>query len=94
MYGTVMIARSTADPAAMREMLATWTEAIGRDAGYVDQRVLRTDDGMIVGCVRFRDEAAYKALADNPAQDVWWRDNMLPLLDGEPQWFDGQWHDM
>jgi hypothetical protein len=36
-------------------------------------------------------DADYRALADDPAQDDWWREKVMPMLDGDPQWFDGHW---
>ena len=46
-------------------------------------------------CVRFRDEASYKALADNPKQHEWWTQTIqAPLLEGDQQWIDGDWHDL
>jgi hypothetical protein len=43
--------------------------------------------------VRFNSKAEYEALADDPRQDEWWRTQMMPLLDGEPEWVDGEWRD-
>lgn len=93
MYGTVMIGRSSTPVDTLRKVTADWTDAMGRDAGFVDERVLEAGDGRIVVCVCFKDEAAYKALADNPAQSAWWSESMAPLLDGDPEWIDGTWHD-
>jgi hypothetical protein len=94
MYGTVMIGRSSTPIETLREVSAAWKTAIGTDAGFIDERVLQAGDGRIVMCVRFKDEAAYKALADNPAQNTWWAESMAPLLDGEPEWIDGTWKDI
>lgn len=94
MYGTVMISRSSTPVAEMRGLMDEWRAAIGDAAGFVDERVLLADDGGLVMCVRFRDRAAYEALADNPEQDVWWREKMLPLLEGDVTWIDGDWHDV
>ena len=89
-----MIGRSTAPVETLRQLTEAWKADIGTAAGFIDERVLVSDDGRIVMCVRFKDEAAYKALADNPAQNKWWEDSMAPLLDGEPEWIDGNWQDI
>jgi hypothetical protein len=94
MYGTVMIGRSSASVDDWRSMMDEWRRDIGDAAGFVDERVLVGDDGRIVMVVRFRDEAAYKALSDDPAQDAWWSERIAPTLEGEPEWIDGHWHDL
>lgn len=94
MFGTVMLGRSSAPVDQMRDLMDVWRKEIGDAAGFVDERALVTDDGRIVVCVRFRDRAAYEALAENPAQDAWWRREMEPLLEGEVTWIDGDWHDL
>lgn len=94
MYGTVMIAKSSTPLEQLRSLVEEWADAVGRDAGFVDERVLRGADDRIVVCVRFRDEASYKALGDNPEQDLWWTTKMAPQLEGEPEWIDGTWYDM
>lgn len=94
MYGTVMIGRSDASIDVLRNLVEEWVAAIGSSSGFVDERVLAGADGQIVVCVRFRDKAAYAALADNPAQATWWSEVMAPLIQGEPAWIDGEWHDM
>ena len=94
MYGTVMISRTTATLNEMRPLVTAWVEAIGRDAGFVDERILDPGDGRLVVCVRFRDEASYKALADNPKQHEWWTQTVAPLLEGDQEWIDGHWHDV
>ena len=42
----------------------------------------------IMGGVRWDNTANYFANASRPAQDAWYRE-LLKLVDGEPQWFDG-----
>jgi hypothetical protein len=50
------------------------------------------DDGQtVISVVFFESKDAYQRLASDPAQDVFWRERSAPLLDGEPQWFDGTW---
>lgn len=95
MYGTVMIGTLAGSPQegieAVRRDLAAWVEDIGRDAGFVDELVLQADDGRVVMAVRFASREAYRALADDPRQDEWYRNRLRPLLSGDPEWIDGTW---
>jgi len=60
--------------------------------GFQGSYSLLGDDGTtVVTCVTFESKAQYMSLADSPAQDEWWQSTMAPLLDGDPQWFDGEW---
>jgi hypothetical protein len=89
-----MIGRSAASVQTMSNLIAEWARDIGVDSGFVDERVLQGSDGQFVVCVRFTDRAAYEALADNPKQAAWWATVMEPILEGEPNWIDGEWHDL
>jgi len=92
MYGTVMTAKLKGSLEDLRLISKEW-EAAHPVAGYVGQDILVGDDGeTVVSVVRFESKALYQQLADDPAQDEWWRARMMPLLDGEPQWIDGTWH--
>ena len=93
-FGTVMIGRSSATVEQVRGVVADWAAQIGNAAGFVDERYLVADDGRVVMSVRFVDRASYEALANNPAQDIWWESVLRPLLDGDPEWIDGYWHDV
>jgi hypothetical protein len=94
MFGTVMIARSTAPVELMRSIVNDWAGTIGTAAGFVDERALVTEDGRVVVCVRFADRASYERLADDPAQSAWWESTLRPMLDDDPDWIDGTWHDL
>ena len=91
MYGTVMIAKPTVAIEELRARSQKWEAERGAVAGYVDQWVMAADDGRIVLAVRFESKEQYVALADDPKQDEWWRTQMAPALDGEPEWIDGEW---
>ena len=93
MYGTVMIGKVRGSVDDMQARVDRWRKERGDGQGYVDQRVLVADDGRVVVCVRFASKKEYEALADDPAQDEWWRVEMAPMLDGEPEWIDGEWRD-
>lgn len=91
MYGTVMIGRLA--PGATLDdydlVSKEWLER--RVDGFVDEMVMRADDGRVVTVVRFRDQASYQALADSGEQDEFYQAKVMPLLDGEPEWVDGEW---
>ncbi len=91
MYGTVMIARTTVSTDQLRESSRRWTTERGPSVGYVDQWVMTADDGRVVMAVRFESKEAYQKLADDPGQNEWWTTQVAPLLDGEPEWIDGEW---
>ncbi len=91
MYGTVMIAKLKGPIDEMRSRSERWAKEMGADAGYIDEWVMATDDGRCVVAVRFTSKDAYLKLADDPRQDEWYRNEMMPLIDGEPQWLDGEW---
>ncbi|MCZ3385856.1 MAG: hypothetical protein LH630_02560 [Actinomycetia bacterium] len=94
MYGTVMIAKVKGSVDEMRARAERWAEERGETVGYVDQNVLVSGDGRIVVAIRFDSKAQDEALADDPAQDKWWRAEMAPLLDGDPEWIDGEWQEV
>jgi hypothetical protein len=90
-YGTVMIARLAAAPEDVEASIRSWVED-RRVPGFRHEDVLLCDDGVtVVMTVKFDSEADYRALADDPAQDEWWREKVMPMLDGDPQWLDGHW---
>ena len=92
-YGTVMIGKlaSGASPEDWRKGLEDWKRE--RDvAGFRSEYTLVGDDGRtIVSCVVFESRELYLQLANDPEQDKWHRERVLPLLEGEPQWIDGTW---
>lgn len=92
-YGTVMIARLATGVSVddWQKGLEEWKQE-RNVPGFEGEYLLVGDDGrQIVSCVVFESEAAYKALADDPEQDTWWREKVMPQLDGEPTWIDGTW---
>jgi hypothetical protein len=93
MYGTTMIARTRASREDVQSAFDAWlNERAPQITGFVDAGVLYGDDGVtLINWARFVDRAAYQVLADDPDQDRFWQSRMAPLLDGEPQWVDGEW---
>ena len=94
MYGTVMIGTLKGSAEEMKARSDKWRAEGGKAVGYIDQWVLKADDGRFVVAVRFNSKDEYMKLADDPAQDEWWRTQMMPLIDGEPEWIDGEWQSM
>jgi hypothetical protein len=90
----VMIGRPTneADWEAYDKLARDWIkERSGDAAGFIDEWVMRADDGRVVMAVRFESKAAYDALGDDPAQDKYYQERMRPLLAEDPTWIDGEW---
>ena len=46
------------------------------------------DPNELMGVVRWDTKRGYFANANRPQQDAWYRE-LLELLEGEPEWFDG-----
>jgi hypothetical protein len=91
-YGTVMVARVRSGTAEdVREAGRRWVaERAPVVRGFEDEWVLYGDDGTIVMAVRFASKEDYAALADDPAQDVFWQEHMAPILE-DVRWIDGIW---
>jgi len=93
MYGTAMIGKLATGVTAdqIRAELTAW-ESARKVPGYVSSHVLIADDGKtIVNVAVFDTKENYMALADDPAQDDWYQNHYAPLLDGDPEWIDGEW---
>ena len=91
-YGTVMVAKVKAGGvekvrAAGQRWLAERAPVV---RGFEDEWVLVGDDGTVVIAVRFASKEDYAALADDPAQDAFWREHMAPILE-DVRWVDGTW---
>jgi hypothetical protein len=93
MYGTTMIATTSATRTEIEQAFAAWmAERAPYVRGFVDAGVQLSDDGgTLVNWVRFTDRGAYETLADDPAQDAFFTARLAPLIDGEPRWIDGEW---
>ncbi len=90
MYGT--IARMRVKPGMMdklQELNRGYADL--KIPGYVDTRVYQmdADPNEIYLAVAFQDKDSYVKNAGDPAQDARYRE-MLALLDGEPEWHDGE----
>ena len=93
MYGTTMIGKLATGVTGeqIQAELKAWET--GRDVpGYMSSHALIGDDGKtIVNVAVFDTKEHYMALADDPAQDEWYQQKFAPMLDGDPQWIDGEW---
>ena len=90
MYGTV--ARMRLKPGAEAQMQELMKEYEGLDVpGYVRSTVYKmdTDSDEYYLTVVFEDAQSYRANAQSPEQDARYR-KMAELLDGEPEWHDGE----
>ena len=89
-YGTVMIAKvKVAKDDIVRE-LQDW-ERERKAPGYQNSHVMFADDGRVVNVVVFDSKESYMKLADDPEQDKWYQARVAPMLDGDPEWIDGEW---
>lgn len=59
--------------------------------GTVHSLVLQPDNkpGEVVGVAIFPDKASYRANAEDPEQDKWYK-KMRELLEDDPEWEDGE----
>lgn len=91
MWGTV--ARMRMKAGHQRALLALSEEEIQshRPRGFIGSQIYRsTDDPQELWmAVAFESEEAYRANADSPEQDAWYR-KMLEHLEGAPEWHDGE----
>jgi len=91
-YGTIMIGKlkTPGSGQLLVDAAKKWEER--NVDGFQGSYSLLSDDGtMVVSCITFASKEKYLALADDPGQDDWWQSTMAPLLDGDPQWIDGEW---
>ena len=93
MYGTVAHIRVKAgEDDAVITLMEQWNterkpKVPGVVAGYMFKQDSDPQDWILVAV--FTDKAAYRANADNPEQDRWFR-SLMEHLEGEPQWHDGE----
>lgn len=91
MFGTIGHARlKPGSDEKMRALMDEWKETIrptipGGVLELTGSAAGRPDEMVFVALMQ--DEATYRALADDPRQDVWFR-RMSELVDGEVRWED------
>jgi len=56
--------------------------------GFVSSYIYDTGDNELWGAVVFRDEESYRANANDPEQDKWYR-RLREHLEADPDWHDG-----
>ncbi len=89
-YGTVMLGTLHGSVEDLQRASRDWAEQ-RHVPGYLGEEVLLADDGAtVVVPVFFEDEASYRRLAGDPAQDQWWAEHMAPHL-SDVRWIDGTW---
>jgi len=93
MYGTVaQIKVKVGHGDNIKQMMHDWnTERKPKVAGAMSGYLFRLDsdpqDWIMVAL--FQDREAYRANADDPEQDQWFR-QLMEHLEAEPQWHDGE----
>jgi len=91
-YGTIALMRPKAGQEdALKAMFERWwTERRPKVKGAIASTIYRNvnNPAEIMVAVVFDSEENYKANADDPEQDKWYRE-MVQLLEGEPRWIDG-----
>jgi quinol monooxygenase YgiN len=89
MYGTVMRARAT--PGNRQAVVAMMGESLDAE-GFRATYVLLSDDDEVslVAGVIFEDQTTYSANAHDPATEAWYG-RFRALLEGDPEWTDGEW---
>ena len=96
MYGT--LARMRIRPgseSALQELESEWFRTRGRSVKGAGPTYILAPDGDSVTrwlVAIFDDEASYKANANDPEQDSWYR-RMREHLVEDPEWIDGSWTD-
>ena len=91
MFGTIARMRPKAgqETAVAEALDSWWLEQSGKVEGVVCVHLYRgASAGDLVMSVVFDTQEHYEANAQDPRQDAWYR-SLLTLLDGEPQWSDG-----
>jgi quinol monooxygenase YgiN len=90
MYGTIARMRLKPDQEAAMQAMNREYETLNVP-GYVSTTVYKmdADSNEFYMAVVFEDEASYRANAESPEQDARYR-KMLAMLDGEPEWHDGE----
>lgn len=93
MYGTIF--RLRVKPGREADVLAMieewWCERAPQVAGVRADYLFRPDgaSGELVGVALFADRESYRANAEDPDQDRWYR-RFRALLEADPQWEDGE----
>ena len=94
MYGSIFTMKvKTGRETAVIDLWKQWdTERQPGVGGVVAAFLLKPDrpSSELVGVAVFEDKAAYRANADDPGQDKWFR-KLLENLEGDPEWEDGEY---
>jgi quinol monooxygenase YgiN len=93
MYGSVFTMQPRkGKEEALKAIFDEWVrERRPKVKGFVATYVFRPDNrpNTLIGVAIFSDRAAYRANADDPEQDKWYR-RMRELLVADPKWEDGE----
>lgn len=86
MFGTIF--RMRVKPGMKDEAVRAMMEDDRRIDGFVSSYRYDTGGDELWGVAVFRDEATYRANANDPEQDKWYR-RIREYLEADPEWHDG-----
>ncbi len=91
MFGTIFWARPKPgeEKAVEAVMDRFWKERAPKVKGARASYMLHKTNGEILGFAIFDDEATYRANANDPEQDKWYRE-LRSHLEADPAWNDGE----
>lgn len=94
MYGSIFRMRvKSGQEQSVIDAFAQWEEERKpKVKGALAGLVMKPDGkpGDLIGVAVFEDKAAYRANADDPEQDRWYR-KLRELLEADPEWEDGEY---
>ena len=94
MYGTIFRMRvKRGHEAGAAKAFEDWERELKpKIEGAIESLVMRPDGkpGELIGVAVFKDEASYRANADSPDQDRWYR-ALREHLEADPEWEDGEY---
>ena len=94
MYGSIFRMKvKSGQEQRIVELMKEWeTEHAPKIEGAIASLLLKPDrqSGELVAVAVFKDKASYRANADRPEQDRWFR-RMRELLEADPEWEDGEY---
>jgi antibiotic biosynthesis monooxygenase (ABM) superfamily enzyme len=90
MYGTIARMRLKPGQEAAMQAMTKEYETLNVP-GYVSSTIYKMDgdSSEFYMCVVFADQASYRANAESPEQNDRYQ-KMVEMLDGEPEWHDGE----
>jgi len=95
MFGTIALLKPKAgnEAAVNAEFDRWWAERRPKVKGAIASTLYRnaSNPAELMVAVVFESKETYEANANDPEQDTWFREKLVPLLESEPRWIDGDW---